>query len=334
MMLDIKKIKLKPEEEIISAWKKKDKIVVSCCAISFNHEKYIEKALVSMLMQETDFAFEIIIRDDASTDNTQNIIKQYVQKYPTLIKPILEEENGFIKGVKARRVVMALAKGTFLAPLDCDDYWTRTDKLQQQVDFLLQNQEYSHCYHDAIVVNESDTVMSDSRLPDAKDLSSDDLIIGLSTVLPSFAVFKNIEFKFNDVFDDIKNGDTVLWHLLGFEGRSKYIPNFTAGAFRIHSQGVNSGLSHFNKAKNRINTRVAICKNLHDKGEYILEQKCKGQLRAYCVNYLSSLFISFQFIDLAKTAKYFPKIFGLDYSLMILEAIKQGVLRKLKKLRK
>ncbi|WP_456486149.1 glycosyltransferase family 2 protein, partial [Hydrogenimonas sp.] len=79
------------EKEIIKNWKRQSgKPLVSCCCISYNHEKYIESALDSILMQKTDFPFEIIVRDDCSTDQTQNIIKKYAKKFPSIIKPILE----------------------------------------------------------------------------------------------------------------------------------------------------------------------------------------------------------------------------------------------------
>ena len=76
----------------------KDDIMVSICCITYNHEKYIREALESFLMQKTNFKYEIVIHDDASTDNTANIIREYVKKYPDIIKPIYQKENQYSKG--------------------------------------------------------------------------------------------------------------------------------------------------------------------------------------------------------------------------------------------
>ncbi|RUM44169.1 MAG: glycosyl transferase, partial [Hydrogenimonas sp.] len=76
----------KTEHDIMKSWNPHKKVVISCCCIAYNHEKYIEDALDSILMQETEFPFEIIVRDDCSTDTTQTIIKRYVKKYPHIIQ--------------------------------------------------------------------------------------------------------------------------------------------------------------------------------------------------------------------------------------------------------
>lgn len=91
----------KTESEIIKNWQGDKAIpLVSICCITYNHEKFVSEALDSFLMQVTDFPFEIIVRDDASVDNTRNIIDTYYKRFPRIIKPILEEENTYSKGVK------------------------------------------------------------------------------------------------------------------------------------------------------------------------------------------------------------------------------------------
>jgi glycosyltransferase involved in cell wall biosynthesis len=319
---DFESLNLRTEEEIMSSWAESQDPIVSCCAISFNHQDYIEFALKSILMQETDFSLEIIIRDDASTDKTQQIISQYQAKYPNIIKPILEQENGYSKGLKPRMIIMSQAKGTYIAPLDCDDYWTRSDKLQKQVDFLRTHEDYALCFHNACVVDNTNQVIKEKRFINAKDLSSEDLIIGRSTILPSFAVFKNIGFDsdFPEEFTGIKNGDTLTWHLIGFAGQGKYLNDFNAGAFRSHAQGQNTGLSEFSKKKNRIQTRHAIICSLQKHNEFQLKQSCFTVLEAFSTHYLGELIKGFEVRAFFKTFNYFPKIFGLKLPKMILRA--------------
>ena len=131
-------IKLKSEDEIISTWKGDAKQpLVSICCIAFNHEPYIDDALASFLLQETDFPFEILIHDDASTDNTAEIIREYALKYPKLIRPIYQVENQYSKGVQMNETFnFPRVKGKYVALCEGDDYWVCKDKLSKQKDAL------------------------------------------------------------------------------------------------------------------------------------------------------------------------------------------------------
>lgn len=130
-----------------------DEIMVSICCITYNHEKYIRQALDSFLMQKTNFKYEIIIHDDASTDNTANIIREYEEKYPDIIKPIYEEENQYSKGKKVSSITFKKAVGKYIALCEGDDYWCDINKLQLQVDYMEKNNECTLCFHDAWVFN-------------------------------------------------------------------------------------------------------------------------------------------------------------------------------------
>jgi len=128
---------------------------VSICCITYNHEKYIRDAIESFLMQKTTFPFEIIIHDDASTDNTSKIIIEYAKKYPDLFVPILQSENQWSKGIRpSPTYVWPRVRGKYIALCEGDDYWTDSLKLQKQVDFLEMNADCSWCCHPAAVVDE------------------------------------------------------------------------------------------------------------------------------------------------------------------------------------
>lgn len=130
-------------------------ILVSINCITYNHENYIREAIESLLMQNTDFKFEILIHDDASTDNTSEIIKEYQQKYPDLIKPIYQIENQYSKGIKITPLNIKRAKGKYIAFCEGDDYWTDPFKLQKQVDFMEANPDYSMCGHATKIIDVS-----------------------------------------------------------------------------------------------------------------------------------------------------------------------------------
>lgn len=132
-------------------------ILVSICCLAYNQEKYIRKCLEGFLKQKTSFGIEILIHDDASTDKTTEIIKEYQERYPQIIKPIFQKNNQFCNMSISEiycRYIYPLAKGKYIAYCEGDDYWEDEFKLQKQVEALENNAECSMCLHHAKVVNE------------------------------------------------------------------------------------------------------------------------------------------------------------------------------------
>jgi glycosyltransferase involved in cell wall biosynthesis len=132
---------------------------VSVMLITYNHEKYIAQALESVLMQETDFDFEINVIEDCSTDRTQEIVMRYVRQYPDIVKPFFNKKNigfkitqrNFYRGFRT-------LTGDYFAILEGDDYWTSPHKLQKQVDFLDTNPDFAICAHNTVKVYDDGTV--------------------------------------------------------------------------------------------------------------------------------------------------------------------------------
>ena len=124
------------------------KPLVSICVLTYNHENFVKEAIESFLMQRVNFDIEIVIHDDASTDQTQAILKKYDNDYPNLFKLLLQSENQKSKlgGGMGPRFNYPRAKGKYIALCEGDDYWTDPLKLQKQVDFLEGNEEYSFCF--------------------------------------------------------------------------------------------------------------------------------------------------------------------------------------------
>ncbi len=129
-----------------------EKIKVSIICISYNHENYIRQALDGFILQKTNFAYEVIVNDDASTDNTQEIIRDYSKKYPGIIIPILREQNCYAK-VTWHQKLNGLCRGEYIAICEGDDYWTDPYKLQKQVDILDIHKECSGCGGNVTVVD-------------------------------------------------------------------------------------------------------------------------------------------------------------------------------------
>ena len=133
--------------------------LVSIRCLVYNHEPYLRQCLDGFVMQKTNFPFEAIVHDDASTDGSAAIIREYAEKYPDIIKPIYETENQYSKhdGSLARAMDAAMHPASkYVALCEGDDYWTDPEKLQIQVDFLERHPDYSMCFHRAnTVIHES-----------------------------------------------------------------------------------------------------------------------------------------------------------------------------------
>lgn len=142
-----------------------DEIMVSVCMISYNHENYIRKSLESVIAQKTKFKFEILIHDDASLDNSANIIKEYELKYPDMIKPIYQTENQFSKGkIVSKEFNYPRVKGKYVAFCECDDFWSDEYKLQKQVDFLENNTDIYSVAHRYMIVDKDNNITGYSHI--------------------------------------------------------------------------------------------------------------------------------------------------------------------------
>lgn len=130
-------------------------IEVSVVCITYNHEKYIEKCIQSLLEQETGFEYEIIIHDDASSDGTAKIVKEYAERHPDKIVPILQNENITSKGIGIMsKYIFPIAKGKYIATCEGDDYWCCKSKLQKQYEALKNNPDCGLSVHATQCVNE------------------------------------------------------------------------------------------------------------------------------------------------------------------------------------
>jgi glycosyltransferase involved in cell wall biosynthesis len=125
--------------------------LISICCITYNHENYIGDAIEGFLMQEADFPFEVILHDDASTDATADIIREYERKYPDIIKPIYQTDNQYSKGKNVALFTFKAAKGKYIALCEGDDYWIDPLKLQKQITEMEKHPDCHISFHPAIM---------------------------------------------------------------------------------------------------------------------------------------------------------------------------------------
>lgn len=235
-----------------------NQIIVSISCITYNHAPYIRQCLDGFLMQQTNFAYEVLIHDDASTDGTTEIIKEYEAKYPDIIKPIYEDENQWVKGRRGSAVFnFPRAKGKYIALCEGDDYWTDPLKLQKQVYFLEKHQECSLCCHQYDMLSSENIVKSDNMFDgvcfDLQEyISSKQWIIQPLTILFRKSCFDLQEYAKYEYAKDV----TLFYYLLT-KGNAYRMPD-NMGVYRLHLNGVFSSLNYTDKLLSNFKTILGI----------------------------------------------------------------------------
>ena len=149
------------QEEITKNWNSGEKeLKVSVRVIAYNHENYIAHTLDSILEQKTDFPFEIIVHDDASTDATADIIREYEKAFPTIIKAFIQKENQWSKGgEEITKFFSENTQGKYIAECEGDDFWINPKRMQEQVDFLESHPEFYATAARRIRVDENEKII-------------------------------------------------------------------------------------------------------------------------------------------------------------------------------
>ncbi|EON93917.1 glycosyl transferase family protein [Marinobacter lipolyticus SM19] len=250
--------------------------LVSIVCHTYNHKEFVENALNGFLMQETTFPFEIIIHDDASIDGTQEIIKQYQERYPSIIKPIFQEANIFRIGHRPTMYSFPAANGKYIAFCEGDDYWIDRYKVQKQTAFLEDNLDTVICYTDSTPF--ADGAVVDMDFGGARrDLSATELQKG--------PAIYTLTVCFRNVLDNppelalVRYGDKFMWSRLGKYGKGKFLAEIQPSLYRVHSGGVHSSSSAVEKNMMYFQTYTAMAAYYKRLGEDELYQYFVGKLK-------------------------------------------------------
>jgi glycosyltransferase involved in cell wall biosynthesis len=233
--------------------------VVSVCCLTFNHEPFIRRCLDGFLMQETTFPVEVLIHDDASTDGTAAIVREYEARYPGILRPIYQSENQRSRGVRPNiRFNYPRARGRYIALCEGDDYWTDPLQLQTQIEFLEAHPEYVVCYHRVTEVDEQGNDLGDRTDPKfRRDYSARELMMG-AWAHPATRCFRNVLKEYPPEIDRVLNVDVFLSVLLGEHGKGKYLGEIRPPAYRQHKGSIWSSLDREEKQFQTLNTRLQI----------------------------------------------------------------------------
>lgn len=273
----------------------KNEILVSINCITYNHEKFIENTLKSFLNQKTNFKFEILIHDDASTDKTKFIIKEYAEKYPNIIKPIIQEENQYSKGIKRIGYLFneKRAKGKYIAWCEGDDYWNDELKLQKQVDIMEKDEDISMCFHAAIIKDESTGVKREEHAYNKNCFASvKDIILKGGSFCPTASIIyprKMMEY-IPDFYMRAHVGDYPLQMILASLGKVYYIDE-TMAVYRTNvngswTKGILSGKDVFQNIVNNIENDIKLLEEFNEFTNFKYDEFVKIKIKECKFNIL------------------------------------------------
>ncbi len=249
-------------------WSQQTRPVVSVMCWSYNQEAFLASALDAILAQETSFPIEIIVHDDASTDQTQSIIRAFAERYPKIIRPIISPENLHRQNLRVRPRVLPEAKGEFIAYCDGDDRWSDPLKLARQVQFLRDHQEHVVTYHGAVVVDHAGNLLAGKKaFSKNKSFTSKELRCARAEILSGTMMHRNIPIDFPPEFNLCQNGDRFFPVLLAPYGSCSFQPEIAPLECRKHDGGSWSSLDKKTRNARNLATSMQIASYLFRMGD-------------------------------------------------------------------
>jgi glycosyltransferase involved in cell wall biosynthesis len=217
------------------------KIMVSINCVTFNHKAYIRQALDSFLMQKTDFEYEILVHDDASTDGTGDILREYESKYPDKVKPLIQTENQYSQGIDniSGAFNFPRARGKYIFMCDGDDYWTSPDKMQKQVDYMEAHPDCTLCIHSAKIELVGRALTEKQMRPyrGNRVITPEEIVDKPSGyAMSSMAFPSRLVKELPDYYVDCPVGDTPLQMMAAAKGYGYYMDE-TMSAYRVGVAG-------------------------------------------------------------------------------------------------
>jgi len=246
-------------------------------------------------MQRGDFNYEILIHDDASTDGTIEIIHEYEKKYPDIIKPVIQLENQYSKGVRGINFLYNFprAEGKYIAMCEGDDYWTDPLKLQKQIDFMEANTDCSLCFHasqsERIDMPSSSIVRRPKEIPNDFKFELKDVILGGGGFVTTNSMFFLKEHSLENPKWKAESpaGDLVLTLLLALRGKVGYLDDVMS-VYRVmsSSNSWSTTMKKFENYKKHHYAMIAMWQGFDEWTRYqhhsIVQKKIRFNKKQFC----------------------------------------------------
>lgn len=211
-------------------------LLLSVCIRTHNQERFIREALDSVLRQKTTFAFDVIVSDDASSDGTTAILKEYQARYPSKMRLLLSETN--LGGPQNLKRVIEASCAKYITCLDGDDYYTDEYKLQKQVDLLENNPEYAACFHNTWYVDSKGNKLGLFNKPNFHAIHGAREFIMEPWFVPIHSAVMRREYvEFPEWYDTVMNDDYVIHLSVVKHSPYYYLPDVMV-AYRRHDQNI------------------------------------------------------------------------------------------------
>ena len=245
-------------------------IKVSVLVLTFNHESFIRECLESIITQQTSFNFEIIVHDDASTDQTQSVLKQIVKENPDKIQLLLQNTNQRSKGiVPLYEYSLPKSKGSYVAICEGDDYWIDKNKLQEQFELLETNPESNFTCHNYKVLKEKRILPKPGIITTSDFLKIDSQLLANYWIIQTLTLFMRkdrLDKMQKEVVGLKYHRDITMHYLLLRDEKNGLFINKVMGVYRIHDNGMHQGSPIKERLRSDLNTYNEIYKTLriHD----------------------------------------------------------------------
>jgi len=222
--------------------------LVTIWTTTYNHAPFIRQCLEGILMQKTTFSFELLIHDDASTDETADIIREYEARYPNIVKPIYQTENLFSKGGGiTRKFLLPRSQGKYIAACEGDDYWTDPLKLQKQIEFLESHPDYTICGGMYWILEEgkSEPIERDwfvremAKFPKGKTVTLDNFLYPYSLQFLTVCFLKDC-YDVEKIKQISYAKDDTCYAVFLEQGKGFIFPDYF-GVYRLHQGGIWAG---------------------------------------------------------------------------------------------
>lgn len=287
------------------------KPTVSIICLTFNQEKYVRDCFEGFVNQQTTFPYEVLVYDDASTDGTPAIIREYEAKYPDIFKPTLYGKNNYSQGLGYVGLYTSIkeAQGKYVAYCEGDDYWTDSKKLQKQVDFLDAHPDYEICAHDTLIKTERVHYQSQSILFSQTDVNlfldrrnrteyqfADTLTGNIFHI--SALMYRNYNIQLPEWIHEISAFDMVFYMLLAKEGKVHVLPD-AMSVYRIHSDSLTTSGSEYQTAIPFLQLSVDILLRMNA----YWERKYESLIYPIIARY----YVRLEFVYLSKSARDYAK---------------------------